>query len=299
MSKPDTVPETTPADVADEPMQNPEDKASAEEEEEKVVPIQPKPKRVPFERREEVYLRKRKDRREKKMKWLENRKKRRIKKSKNQLKIQLKTLNFKSPFKDINKYVRRHRQQIFANRRMRITHKVGHFRYAIPKDAPELMIAVRIKCRRDVHPEFIEVMRKMGLNTMLQGAIVRKTPELCDNLIRLGPYVTFGAPSDEAVRDLLHRRGQHITFVDGKRTRVPLTDNRMIEDELGECDIICVNDLVEEILNVGPHVDKCLKFLGPFRVTPEKGKRWNYKKPFNAGGDWGYRPGNKIMELFI
>jgi len=314
MSKPDTVPETAPVDETMEETADAND-ASADDESDEIMekpkgespgpadelikPIEPKPKRVPFERREEVYLRKRKDQREKKMAWLERKRKRKERKSANQLKIQLKTLNFRTPFRDIKKYIRRERQLWYAARRMRITKKVKHWRYAIPKDTPELLIVVRIKIDRYVAVEFKEIMRKMGLNIMHQAVIVRKTEELCDNLIRLGPFTTYGCPSAEAVRDLLHRRGTHVTYEDGKKKKIPLTDNRMIEDALGEYDIICVDDLVEEIMTLGPAFDKCLKFLGPFRVTPAKDKRWNYNKQFSQGGDWGYRKGNKIMELFI
>jgi len=301
MTQSDTVTETVPAETApdDVSMQESGEKGSAEEEEEVIVPIQPKPKRVPFERREEILLRKRKDQREKKMAWLQKRRKRGERKTKNQLKIQLKTFNFRTPHKDIKKFIKTERQLLFAKRRMRITKKVGHFRYKIPKDIPELLLVVRIKENHFVAPEFRKLMGKMGLNSMLQAVLMKKSEELLDTLIRLGPFTTYGNPSTEAVRDLLRRRGHHIKYESNKRKKVPLTDNRMIEDELGEYDVICVNDLVEEIVNIGPAFDQCIKFLGPFRVTPPKSKRFNYNRQFKDGGDWGYRPGNKIMDLFI
>jgi len=277
-----------------------EEKPSEEEEEEKIVPIPPKPEPVKFERREEVYLRKRKDQREKKLNWLERKQKFKKRKTANMAKIKLKTFNFTPPHKSIIQYLRKEAQKKRADRREKITKVVGHWRYRLPEDVPNLLIIVRLKRNEDVHPEFRGIMSRMHLNRMYQAVFKRKTPQLLDDLQRLGDFVTYGAPSPEAVRDLLHRRGKRITFdEDGKGLKVPLTDNRVIEDTLGEYDIICVDDLVEEIIHVGPAFEKCMKFLAAFSVTPPKGKRWNYKRQFRDGGDWGYRPGNKIMELFI
>jgi len=281
-----------------QPMQEANDQKPAEES--TVQPIQPRPKRVVLERREEVILRKRKDQREKKLEWLAKKRKKRERITANQAKIKLKSFNFRTPHRDIMKYLKREKQMRCANRRLRITNVVGHRRYKYPKVMANLLIIVRIKRDKDVPAEFKELMRRLGLNRLCQAVLVKKTKELLETLLKLGPFVTFGSPSGEAVRDLVHRRGKHVTYEDGERKRVPLSDNRIIEDALGEYDIICVEDLVEEILTIGPAFDKCLKFLSAFRVTPDKSKRrFNYSRQFKDGGDWGFRPGNKIMDLFI
>jgi len=285
---------------AEETKQEAKEEKAAEEEEEKIVIIPPKPKPVKFERREEVYLRKRKDQREKKLDWLDRKNKFKRRKTANQAKIKLKTFNFTPPHKSIIQFLRMEAQVRRANRRDKITKVYGHWRYKLPKDVPNLLIIVRLKRNEDVHPEFRDIMKKWYLNRMYQAVFKRKTPELLEQLMRLGDFVTYGCPSPQAVRDLLHRRGKRITFDEnGKGLKVPLTDNRMVEDALGEYDIICVEDLVEEIVNVGPAFERCMKFLATFSVTPPKSRRWNYKRQFRDGGDWGYRPGNKIMELFI
>jgi len=272
-----------------------------EEEEEKIVPIPPKPAPVKFERREEVFLRKRKDQREKKLAWLEKRQKRKDRKTANRAKIKLKTYNFRTPDRDIIRYLRMEAQLRRAKRRVKTTKEFGHWRFRLPMTVPKLLIVIRIKGVRDVNPEFVKIFKEMHLNFIYQARFMRKTPELLDKLLRIGPYVTFGAPSQEAIRDLLHRRGKLLGFDEDekKRVKIPISDNRMIEDKLGEYDIICVEDLVEEIVNVGPAFQKCMDNLATFSVTPPKGRRWNYIKQFRDGGDWGYRPGNKIMELFL
>lgn len=98
------------------------------------------------------------------------------------------------------------------------------------------------------------------------------------------PYVLYGILSLETVSDLVRRRGH--CKVDGKR--VPLSDNNVIEQQLGEeLGLICVEDLVQ-VLTTSPssllssgneHDDdggdllgKVAKFLWPFRLTSRKSK---------------------------
>jgi hypothetical protein len=50
------------------------------------------------------------------------------------------------------------------------------------------------------------------------------------------------------VQELIYKRGN--AKVDG--SRVPLTDNKLIEEHLGAHNIICMEDLVHEIYAVGP-----------------------------------------------
>lgn len=71
----------------------------------------------------------------------------------------------------------------------------------------------------------------------------------------------------------MRRRG--FGRVDGQR--VPLADNNVIERELGDQGLICVEDLVQTIAGSGADVGaevygKATKFLWPFRLTARKSK---------------------------
>jgi len=111
---------------AEETKQESKEEKPAEEEEEKIVPIPPKPEPVKFERREEILLRKRKDQREKKLAWIENRQKRKDKKIANLAKIKMKTFNFIPPHRSIIRYLRMEAQVRRANRREMLVKKVGN-----------------------------------------------------------------------------------------------------------------------------------------------------------------------------
>ena len=81
----------------------------------------------------------------------------------------------------------------------------------------------------------------------------------------------------------------------------------MIEDQLASKEIICMEDIVEEIVKTGANFIDVSKFLwyiinqsynSPFRLNhPKTGlKSGRIKKPFVKGGEWGYRE-DKINEL--
>ena len=99
------------------------------------------------------------------------------------------------------------------------------------------------------------------------------------------PYVTWGTPNLKSVRELIYKRG--FAKLDARRT--PITSNDIIEQKLGKYNIICVEDLVHEILTVGPNFKYASNFLWPFKLnTPTGG--WRKKtNHFVEGGDFGNR----------
>ena len=76
-------------------------------------------------------------------------------------------------------------------------------------------------------------------------------------------------------------------FVDGRR--MALSDNAMIEGQLGEQGLVCLEDVVHEIFSVGRHFKAANQFLWPFKLTaPKEGFR-HITKPFREKGDTGNR----------
>merc|ERR1712193_577206 len=105
-------------------------------------------------------------------------------------------------------------------------------------------------------PKFAFVIRIRGLN---QATI---------NMLRIcEPYITWGTVNLKSVRDLIYKRG--FVKVDGKRT--PITSNDIIEERLGKFGIICVEDLVHEIMTVGPNFKYATNFLWPFKLNTPTG----------------------------
>eukprot|EP00034_Subulatomonas_tetraspora_P001235 GABW01001533.1.p1 GENE.GABW01001533.1~~GABW01001533.1.p1 ORF type:complete len:82 (-),score=42.56 GABW01001533.1:3-248(-) len=70
------------------------------------------------------------------------------------------------------------------------------------------------------------------------------------NMLRLvEPYIAYGYPSVKSVKELVYKRG----FLKINGQRVPITDNMVIEKELGKYGIVCVEDMIHEIVTVGEH----------------------------------------------
>lgn len=53
--------------------------------------------------------------------------------------------------------------------------------------------------------------------------------------MQIEPYITWGTPTLKTTRELITKRG----FAKVNKQRMPITDNAMIERELGEHGIVC------------------------------------------------------------
>ena len=99
----------------------------------------------------------------------------------------------------------------------------------------------------------------------------------------------FSEPNLKSVRELIYKRGY------GKvdKQRIALTDNSIIEANLGQYGIICIEDLIHEIFTVGPNFKQASNFLWPFKLSnPNGGWRTRKFKHFVQGGDFGNRETN-------
>jgi large subunit ribosomal protein L7e len=104
--------------------------------------------------------------------------------------------------------------------------------------------------------------------------------------------INFRYPNLKSVRELIYKRGY------GKvdRQRSPLTDNSIIEQVLWKHGIICIEDLIHEILTVGPHFREANNFLWPFKLKAPLGGLKKKRNHYVEGGDAGNRE-EKINEL--
>jgi large subunit ribosomal protein L7e len=122
-----------------------------------------------------------------------------------------------------------------------------------------------------------KTLATLRLRRMHEGVFLPYTEATRKMLHLVEPYVLYGMPSTETISDLVRRRG--FCRVDGKR--VPLADNNVIERELGDVGLICVEDLVQVLSSASLDTiesekdgtfGKVTKFLWPFRLTSRKSK---------------------------
>lgn len=180
----------------------------------------------------------------------------------------------------------------------RIKEEVAKFRdakakgeYYIPPEAKVLFI-VRIKGINKVSPKVKSILRLLRLRQINNGVFMKVNTATWQMLRRVEPFVAYGFPNRATISQLLYKRG----FGKMNRSRVPLTDNLLIENSLGKYGITCIEDLIETIYNCGENFKEANNFLWPFKLSNPKGG-WNNKNhAFNKDGDWGNRE-NEINNL--
>ena len=159
---------------------------------------------------------------------------------------------------------------------------------------PEAKVAlvVRTKGIMKMKPTSKKIMQLIRLRQINNAVFLRINKATLNMLKRCSPLVTLGYPSRKTIKDLIYKRG--FGKVNGQR--IPLTDNEIIEKELGKFGIICIEDIVHEIATCGPHFKEVNRFLWPFKLSSRRGGTEKKNKPYQQGGCWGNRE-DKINEF--
>ncbi|GAB2261881.1 hypothetical protein Droror1_Dr00002878 [Drosera rotundifolia] len=149
----------------------------------------------------------------------------------------------------------------------------------------KLLFIVRIRGINRMHPTVRKILQLLRLRQVFNGVFLKTNKATLNMLHKVEPYVTYGYPNLKSVKELIYKRGY------GKvdKQRIPLTDNSIIEKVLGKYGIICMEDLVHEILTVGPHFKEANNFLWPFKLKAPLGGLEKKRNHYVEGGDAGNR----------
>merc|ERR1712047_11041 len=186
---------------------------------------------------------------------------------------------FKRAEKFAKEYQDQERDEIRLRREAR---KEGN--YYVPGD-PKLAFVMRIRGINQVSPKVKKVLQLFRLRQINNGVFIKLNKATINMLRICEPFITWGTPNLKSVRELIYKRG----FVKKDCNRTAITSNDIIEEKLGKFGIICVEDLIHEIVTVGPNFKYATNFLWPFKLnTPTGG--WRKKtNHFVEGGDFGCR----------
>lgn len=136
------------------------------------------------------------------------------------------------------------------------------------------------------------ILLRFRLNEPNTGVFLQYTDLTRRHLHLVEPWVVYGKPSEGIIKDLIERKSYG--FVNG--TKVPLSDNTILERELGaEHGIICMEDLVHELTHVGKAFDAVSRFLVPFPLSASRSKFEKEKLQLKQGKDYGDK-GEEIDE---
>jgi len=159
----------------------------------------------------------------------------------------------------------------------------------------KLLFVMRIRGILKLPPKPRKVLQLLRLKQIHNGVFLKVNKPILNMLKLVQPYVTYGFPTLKTVRELVYKRG----FGKVNKQRIPLSDNEIIANSLGEsCGIYGMEDLIHEIYTVGDNFSKASNFLWPFKLSNPRGGLVNKRHGYCEirGGDWGNRE-DQINEL--
>jgi 60S ribosomal protein uL30 len=164
----------------------------------------------------------------------------------------------------------------------RIAKKTNTF--YVPEE-PKLLFVIRIRGIVGAPPKVRKILQLFRLLQINNGVFIKVNKAVINMLRQVQHYVAYGYPNLKTVRELVLKRG----YLKINHSRIPITNNDMIEKRLKKCGITCVEDLIHEIFTVGPKFKVVNSALWPFKLnTPTGGwvKKGNH---YVEGGDYGNR----------
>jgi len=198
-----------------------------------------------------------------------------------------KTAVRKDIFKRAERYVREYRTRERSEVRLRRQAKNSGNFYVAPQ--PKMLFVIRIRGINGVSPKVRKILQLLRLRQVHNGVFLKLNKATQNMLFLIEPFITYGPPNLKTVRELLYKRG----YGKVEKQRIPLTDNSIIAKALAEKTakrVICIEDLIHEIVTVGPNFKECNNFLWPFKLSaPLGGYTKNKKTHFSEGGDHGNR----------
>lgn len=138
---------------------------------------------------------------------------------------------------------------------------------------PTLVFVIRIKGPTAVkipHKAF-KVLSLLRLSEINTGVFVKLTKQVYPLLKLVAPYVVVGRPSLASIRSLIQKRSRILykTSEDEEAKEIILNDNNIVEEQLGDEGIICIEDIIHEIATLGESFAKCNFFMLPFKLSRE------------------------------
>lgn len=193
-------------------------------------------------------------------------------------------------FKRAESYVKEYRNKEAAEIRFKRQAK-NNGNFFMPA-MPKVLFVIRVRGIMRVSPKVRKCLQLLRLRQVHNGVFIKVNKATLNMLQLVEPYVTYGEPSLRSVRELIYKRG----YGKVNKQRVPLSNNKVIADALGKHDIICVEDLVHEIVTCGDNFKAAANFLWPFQLSSPLGGWKDKGKHFSEGGDGGER-GELINKL--
>lgn len=150
---------------------------------------------------------------------------------------------------------------------------------------PQVAVVTRIRGIAHVAPKQKKILQLLRLRQIFNTVFVKINKPIQNMLRAVEPYIAYGYPSLATVRALVYKRG-HLK-VNGQRVKI--NDNKQIKDKFNSEDVVCAEDVVNQIYTNGKHFRAVTNGMWPFKLSPPKGGMNQKRRHFVEGGDYGNR----------
>ena len=89
-------------------------------------------------------------------------------------------------------------------------------------------------------PKPKKILQLFRLRQLHNGVFVKLNRATWNMIKMVEPFITYGYPTRQSISKLIYKRG----FGKVDRSRIPLTDNSIVDGQLGKHGIACVEDLI-------------------------------------------------------
>lgn len=137
------------------------------------------------------------------------------------------------------------------------------FKPAVDAAQQDLLVVFRHRAHRIASPVTSKILKSLKLGQLHNCVFLKNDTESSALLKLIEPYVTWGYPDINTVRNLIFKHG--FFNIDNKRTA--LDSNKLIEDQLGAHGIICIEDIIHEVFTVSDNFKQIKSVLLPFHVS--------------------------------
>jgi large subunit ribosomal protein L7e len=156
----------------------------------------------------------------------------------------------------------------------------------------DLIFIIRIRGDKNLSDNQKKLFKILNLKKQHEGSIFVVDKNLKKSISCLENYIIYGFINKKNFKDLITKRG-YLKYNNGLH---PIKSNKLVEDVLGEKNIICVEDIVSEIFSKGENFNFIKKVLRTFKLNKPTEGYGNKASRFVNDGAWGFH-GDKLNLL--
>lgn len=131
----------------------------------------------------------------------------------------------------------------------------------------QVVLIVRAKGNQ-IPREVAAAFRSLGLEKLYSARLLCVTPMTHKTVKQLAPFSVVGHPNKTQLDSLLRTRG--CLYNEETKTRRFISGNQLLEEALGEYNVLCIEDLVDVIAARTEHVEAVLRHIAPFDFHPPR-----------------------------